>query len=243
MSSEVDIKQLFEAGAHFGHRTSRWHPKMAGFIHSTRGGVHIIDLEKTVDRLNEACKFIEKLAAEGKTILFVGTKRQARELVAEAAGKAKMPYVNQRWLGGTLTNFSTMLTRLSRLKDLEKQMESGELAEKYSKLETLHFSEEITKLTTNFGGIKNMSETPGAVVLFGAHDEPIAIKEAKNIGIPVIALVDSNTDPSVIDYPIPANDDAIKTLSLVADSVVEAILRGRLRVKAVPAEEVKEAKI
>lgn len=230
MVSPPDIKTLFEAGAHFGHRTSRWHPKMAPYIHSKRGGIHVIDLVKTQSALASALKFIEELAAEGKTILFVGTKRQAQPIVAEAAIECGMPYVNSRWLGGMLTNFETISKRVRRLGDLEKGMDSGELASKYSKLEVQRFAEEIEQLKINFEGVKNMEQLPSAVFVLDVHSESIAVREAKKLGLPVIGIVDTNTDPTTIDWPIPANDDAIKTLKLIAESMAEAIKAGKTRI-------------
>lgn len=235
--SELDIKSLFGAGAHFGHRTSRWHPKMSQFIHSKRGGIHIIDLEKTLERLNEALKFVERVAADGKMILLVGTKRQARSVVVDTAKACGMPYVTERWLGGTLTNFQTISTRINRLKQLETQMASGELASKYSKLEVQRFQEEIDRLNVTFGGVKDMTEQPSALVVFDVHGESLAVAEAKKLGIPVVGIVDTNTDPTQVDYPIPANDDAIKTLTLVAQAMADVIKSGKSRAKApAPAE-------
>lgn len=223
MASSLDIKKLFEAGAHFGHRTSRWHPKMAPYIHSKRDNVHIIDLEKTVEELSVAVEFIEKVISGGESVLIVGTKRQARPVVKKLAEATGMPYVTERWLGGMLTNFQTISKRIAHLKKLEEQMESGELASKYSKLEVQRFQEEIDQLNTYLGSMKDMEKTPGAVIVFGAHDEKIAIRESNKLNVPVVGLVDTNTDPSAVDYPIPANDDAIKTLELIANEFENAI--------------------
>src|SRR5665213_2727701 len=208
----VDIKQLFEAGAHFGHKTSRWHPKMAPYIHSKRGGVHVIDLNQTVVRLNEALDFITKLSADGKQILLVGTKRQAKDIIKKTAEDTGMPYVIDRWLGGTLTNWSTIGGRVTYMKELETKMASGELANKYNKLEVQRFQEEIDRLNLNYGGIKDLQGKPAAVFVVDTNHDHIAIKEANKLGIPLIAIIDTNSNPTTIDYPIPANDDAIKSI-------------------------------
>jgi small subunit ribosomal protein S2 len=235
MVTVPDVKALFAAGAHFGHRTSRWHPKMAPYIHSKRGGIHIIDLERTHEQLREAAKFAEGVAAEGKLVLFVGTKRQARPIVEQAARGSGMPFVSERWLGGMLTNFQTILKRVQRLRSLEQQMASGELAGKYSKLEVLRLQGEIDSLNRNFGGIKDMSALPGAVFVADVHGEPTAVREAVKLSIPVIGIVDSNTDPSLLTVPIPANDDAIKALLLITETIAAAVKEGKSRAK--PAEE------
>lgn len=235
----VDIKQLFEAGAHFGHKTSRWHPKMAPYIHSKRGGVHVIDLNKTVECLNDALTFITKLAADNKQILLVSSKRQAKDIVKKLAEDTGMPYVTDRWLGGTLTNWSTIGGRVSYLKDLETRMASGEIANKYNKLEVQRFQEEIERLNVNYGGIKNLNGKPGAIFVVDTNHDHIAIKEANKLGIPVVAIVDSNSDPSSVDYPIPANDDAIKSIQLITDYVKGAIETGKSKVKTTDKEESK----
>lgn len=222
MSVSVDMKALFEAGAHFGHKVSRWHPKMAPYIHSKREGAHIINLEKTVDGLEKALTFAEKLAKDGKKILFVGTKKQLKDLVKESAETAKMPYVTVRWVGGTLTNVETINRQIRKLKDLEKKMNSGELESRYSKLEVQRFQEEIDMLNERYGGIKNMTEQPAAVLITDAVEDKNAIKEARTLKIPIIALCDTNVDPTGIDYVIPMNDDSIKAEKLVLDYFVEA---------------------
>lgn len=226
MAVSVDIKALLAAGAHFGHKTSRWHPKMAPFIHSKRAGSHIIDLTKTVEALEVALPFLTKTAAEGKQILFVGTKRQAKDIVRAAAEEAKMPYVVERWMGGMLTNTNTMNARVKRLKDLEARMESGELANRYNKLEVQRFQEEIDDLNFKLGGIKEMAGRPGAVIVFDVLNEAIAIKEARKLGIPVVGFVDTNADPTEVDFPVPANDDALKTLVLLAGYCSQAAQEG-----------------
>ena len=235
----VDVKTLFEAGAHFGHKTSRWHPKMAPYIHSAKSGVHIIDLNQTRELLDEALKFLEETAATGRPILLVGTKRQARGLIEQAAKDTGMPYVSVRWFGGMLTNFKTMQERVKRLKDLESRMASGELASRYNKLEVQRFQEEIDTLEHNFGGIKDLGGMPGAVFVADVVTEDIAVKEANKLAVPVVGVVDTNADPRPINHPIPANDDAIKTLELIISSAAEAINRGKNKAKAAPAEPAK----
>jgi small subunit ribosomal protein S2 len=225
----VDIKKLLEAGAHFGHKTSRWHPKMAPFIHSKRGGSHIIDLTKTVDRLQTALEFIEKTASEGKQVLLVGTKRQAQDIIKKAAEETGMPYVTERWLGGMMTNHNTIGGRIKYLKDLEARMENGQLAAKYSKLEVQRFQEEIDEMNHVYGGIKNMAAKVGTVFVIDILHDHNAVKEATKLGIPVVALTDTNTNPSLITYPIPANDDAIKAIQLIVDYVQRAIEAGKAK--------------
>ncbi|HET7301816.1 MAG TPA: 30S ribosomal protein S2 [Candidatus Saccharimonadales bacterium] len=229
---DVDIKKLLEAGAHFGHKTSRWHPKMAPYIHSKRNGSHIIDLTKTVEGLNEALDFLTKTAAEGKQILFVGTKRQVQDIVKATAEEAKMPFVTERWLGGMLTNWPTIGGRIKHLKDLEAKMESGELNNKYSKLEVQRFQEEIDEMNRIYGGIKNMAARPGAVVIIDISSDTNALAEARKLGLKTVALVDTNADPTLVDYPVPCNDDAIKTVQLICDYAKQAIEAGQSKHKA-----------
>jgi small subunit ribosomal protein S2 len=226
---EVDIKKLLESGAHFGHRTSRWHPKMAPYIHSKRGGSHIIDLTKTVTGLEEALSFIEQTAGEGKQVLFVATKRQAQDIIKKAAEDTAMPFVTERWLGGMLTNRGTMNGRIKHLKDLETKMETGQLASKYSKLEVQRFQEEIDEMNRIYGGIKNMAARPGAVFIIDVTHDINAVREARKLNIPIVALVDTNADPGLADYPVPCNDDAIKTIQLVCDYVKQAIDAGKAK--------------
>jgi small subunit ribosomal protein S2 len=228
---DVDIKKLLEAGAHFGHKTSRWHPKMAPFIHSKRNGSHIIDLNKTVEGLNVALDFLSQTAGEGKQILFVGTKRQAQDMVKATAEELKMPFVTERWLGGMLTNWPTISGRVKHLKDLETKMESGELANKYNKLEIQRFQEEITEMNRIYGGIKNMQQRVGAVFIIDIVNDVNALAEAKKLGLKTVALVDTNADPSLVDYAIPCNDDAIKTIQLVLDYIKQAVETGQAKVK------------
>lgn len=229
---EVDIKKLLESGAHFGHKTARWHPKMAPYIHSKRGGSHIIDLTKTVDGLEKALDFIAETVAAGKQVLFVATKRQAQDIVKELAESVNQPFVTERWLGGMLTNWPTISGRVKRLHDLEEKMASGELANKYSKLEVQRFQEEIDAMNLLYGGIKNMAARPGAVFVFDIVSDSNAIKEARKLGLPIVALVDTNADPELVDYVIPCNDDAIKTLQLIAAYLKQAVEIGKAKVAA-----------
>ena len=227
MSISVDMKALFEAGAHFGHKTSRWHPKMAPYIHSKREGAHIINLEKTVEGLEKALPVVTDLAKNGKKILFVGTKKQLKDLVKESAEAAEMPYVTVRWVGGTLTNVETVNRQIRKLKDLEKKMATGELESRYSKLEAQRFQEEIDLLNERYGGIKDLTEQPAAVLVTDAVEDKNAVKEAKALKIPVIAFCDTNVDPTGIDYVIPMNDDSVKAEKLALDYFVEAIKAGK----------------
>jgi len=224
---DVDIKKLLEAGAHFGHKTSRWHPKMAPFIHSKRNGSHIIDLTKTVEGLNEALSFLSQTAGEGKQVLFVGTKRQAQDMVKAAAEDLKMPFVTERWLGGMLTNVKTSVERIKHLKQLEARMASGELANRYNKLEVQRFQEEIDALNVKYGGIKDLNGQPGAVFIVDMVADKNAVAEARRLNIPVVAIVDTNANPDLADYVIPANDDALKSLQLITDYVKAAVQEGK----------------
>jgi len=228
-TTEVDIKALLESGAHFGHKTSRWHPKMAQYIHSKRGGNHIIDLTKTVECLNTALAFVEDQVAEGKQIVLVGTKRQAHDIIKDLALETNMPYVVERWLGGMMTNRNTMSERIKYLKDQEAKMENGALANKYNKLEVQRFQEEIDDMNHIYGGIKELHAKPGAVFIVDIVHEINAVREAIKLKIPVVAIVDTNSDPTDITYPIPANDDAIKTIKLIADYLKQAIDAGKVR--------------
>ena len=241
MATQVDIKQLLEAGAHFGHKSSRWHPKMAPYIHSKREGTHIIDLTKTVEGLDSALAFLTDTAAAGKQVLLVSTKRQAKDKVKEVAIATGMPYVTERWLGGMLTNITTIGGRIKHLKSLEERMASGELAAKYSKLEVQRMQEEIDEMNKMYGGIKDMPNKPGAVFVVDILNDNIAVAEARKLSVPVVALVDTNTDPTMVDYPIPANDDAIKAINLILDYVQSAIEAGKAKVKAVAPEKPAEA--
>ena len=222
----VAMKQLLEAGVHFGHQTRRWDPKMAEYIFQARNGIHIIDLQKTSKKLDEAYSFIKEQAEEGKTVLFVGTKKQAQECMKEAALKCGMYYVDQRWLGGMLTNFDTIRTRVQRLKDLETMQEDGTF-DILPKKEVILLKKEMEKLERNLGGIKEMEKLPGVIFLIDPKKERIAILEAKKLGIPVVGLVDTNCNPEELDYPIPGNDDAIRAVKLIADVMANAVIEGK----------------
>jgi small subunit ribosomal protein S2 len=237
-TNEVDVKKLLEAGAHFGHKTERWHPKMSPYTHSKRGGSHVIDLTKTVDALNEALSFLEKTASEGKQVLLVGTKRQAQAIIKKTAEDTGMPYVTERWLGGMLTNWKTIGGRVKHLQDLENRMASGELANKYNKLEVQRFQEEIDQMNALYGGVKDLSARPGALFIVDIVHDVNALREATKLGIPVVAIVDTNADPTLVKYPIPANDDAIKTIELITGYVQAAIEAGKAKAKnAAPAKD------
>ena len=222
----VAMKQLLEAGVHFGHQTRRWDPKMAEYIFQARNGIHIIDLQKTSKKLDEAYAFLKEQAEAGKTVLFVGTKKQAQECVKEAAEKCGMYYVNQRWLGGTLTNFSTIRKRIGRLLELEKMQEDGTF-EVLPKKEVILLKKEMEKLEKNLGGIKEMTEVPGVMFIVDPKKEKIGILEARKLGIPVIGLVDTNCNPQDVDYAIPGNDDAIRAVKLIADCMANAVIEGK----------------
>lgn len=229
--ADIDLKKLLEAGVHFGHKTERWHPRMAQYIHSKRGGSHIIDLTKTAVKLEDAVHFLEDVSSKGKQILYVGTKPQARDIVKKLAEETNMPYVTERWLGGMLTNWNTVGAQIKHLVDLENKMASGELAAKYNKLEVQRFQEEIDHLNVLYGGIKNLNARPGAVVVFDIVSDENAVKEANKLKLPVIGVCDTNSDPTTVAYPIPANDDAIKSLQLLADFVKEAVESGQAKTK------------
>lgn len=227
MAVDVDIKALLAAGAHFGHKTSRWHPKMAPYIHSKRNGSHIIDLTKTVEGLDKALPFITKTVGSGKQLLYVGTKRQAKDIVRKAADDTSMPFVTERWLGGMLTNVKTTVERIKHLKQLETRMASGELVSRYNKLEVQRFQEEIDSLNFKYGGIKDLNGTPGAMFVVDMVADKNAVAEARRLNIPVVAIVDTNANPDLADYVIPANDDALKSLQLITDYVKAAVQEGK----------------
>lgn len=229
MAVEVDIKALLEAGVHFGHKTSRWHPKMAPYIHSKRQDTHVIDLTKTVEALDAVLPVITKVAASGKSILFVGTKKQAKDIVKAAAEKAGQPYVTERWVGGMLTNVATTSAQIKKLKDLERRMASGDLEKRYNKLEVQRFQEEIDSLNEKYAGIKDLNGKPGLVIVLDTIVDANAIREAKNLNVPVVGVVDTNANPSMVDYVIPGNDDAIKGLQLMLDYFVAAVGEGKTK--------------
>ena len=220
------MKQLLEAGVHFGHQTRRWDPRMAEYIFQARNGIHIIDLQKTSKKIDEAYAFIKEQAEEGKTILFVGTKKQAQDCVKEAAEKSGMFYVNERWLGGTLTNFKTIRKRIERLKELEKMQEDGTF-EVLPKKEVILLKKEMDKLEKNLGGIKEMEEVPDVIFVVDPKKEHIAVKEARKLGLPIVGLVDTNCDPNDVDYVIPGNDDAIRAVKLITDVLANAVIEGK----------------
>lgn len=222
----VAMKQLLEAGVHFGHQTRRWDPKMAEYIFQARNGIHIIDLQKTSKKIDEAYKFMKEISEEGKTVLFVGTKKQAQECMKEAAQMCGMYYVDQRWLGGMLTNFGTIRTRIQRLKKLEAMQEDGTF-DVLPKKEVIQLKKEMEKLEKNLGGIKDMEELPGALFIVDPKKERIAILEARKLNIPVVGLIDTNCNPEDVDYPIPGNDDAIRAVKLIAEVMANAVIEGR----------------
>ncbi len=224
--AETNVKELLEAGAHFGHQTHRWNPRMGQYIFGVRGGVHIIDLTKTAELLDEALSFVETTAENGGKVLLVGTKRQARQIIREEAEAAHQPFVTERWLGGMLTNFRTIQTRIKRLKSIDAGLESGEYTSKYNKKEVLDLTNEGIALQRIFGGIKDMGELPKAIFVVDMVRDSIAIAEARNLNIPVIAIVDTNANPELADYPVPANDDAIKSLRMITHAVADAANRG-----------------
>ena len=222
----VSMKQLLEAGVHFGHQTRRWNPKMAQYIFTERNGIYIIDLQKTVKKLEEAYMFVRDIAAEGGNVLFVGTKKQAGDSIKEEAERAGAYYVNARWLGGMMTNFKTIRRRIARLEQLNKMKEDGTF-DRLTKKEAAKLSLEIEKLEKFLGGIKNMNKLPGALFIVDPRKERIAVSEARKLGIPIVAIVDTNCDPDEIDYVIPGNDDAIRAVKLISQTMADAIIEGR----------------
>ena len=225
--AEITIKQLLEAGVHFGHQTSRWNPKMKPFIFGARNGIHIIDLQQTVGMLRSACGVIKDLVADGGQVLFVGTKKQAQEVVREEAERSEMFYINNRWLGGMLTNFQTIRKSIDRLKRLEEMLETEAVTEALTKKELLGMSRERDKLLSVLGGIKTMRKLPDAVFVVDTKKEEIAVKEANKLGIPVVAAIDSNCDPDLITFKVPGNDDAIRAIRLFASAIADASIEGR----------------
>ena len=224
--SVISMKQLLEAGVHFGHQTRRWNPKMKQYIFTERNGIYIIDLQMTVKKIEEAYYFIRDLAAQDKTILFVGTKKQAQESIEQEAKRCEMFYVNQRWLGGMLTNWKTIQTRIARLKKID-QMEANGDFDLLPKKEVIGLMNEREKLEKNLGGIKEMKKLPAALFVVDPRKEHIAIAEARSLGIPIVAIIDTNCDPDEVDYPIPGNDDAIRAVKLIAAKMADAVLEGK----------------
>lgn len=236
MSTAIAMKQLLEAGVHFGHQTSKWNPKMKPYIYGARNGIHIIDLQKTVVLFKEAYDFIVETVAHGGSVLFVGTKRQAQEAIKEEAQRAGMFFVTNRWLGGQLTNFKTIKKSLERLKMLEAMRDDGSFAS-FKKKEALGFEREIERLNFIFEGIRDMDDIPGALFIVDPKKEKIAVSEARKLGIPTVALMDTNSDPDEIDYPIPANDDAIRAIKLFSSKIADACLEGQRKRESVLQEE------
>ncbi|WP_339009237.1 30S ribosomal protein S2 [Fusobacterium varium] len=236
----ITMKQLLEAGVHFGHQAKRWNPKMAKYIFTERNGIHVIDLHKSLKKIEEAYAVIREIAENGGKVLFVGTKKQAQEAVKEQAERSGMYYVNNRWLGGMLTNFFTIKTRIERLKELEKMEADGTLDTAYTKKEAANFRKELVKLSKNLSGIKDMKDVPQAIFIVDCKKETLAIVEAANLGIPVFAMIDTNVDPDLVTYPIPANDDAIRSVKLISSVIANAIIEGNQgkEVKEVASEEI-----
>ena len=222
------VQQLLEAGVHFGHQTKRWNPKMRRFIFGSRSGIYIIDLEQTEQHLNAACEFLESVAAKGQQVLFVGTKKQAQPILEEEAKQAKMPYVINRWLGGTLTNFQTIKNNIERLRELRRQKADG-LFERISKKDAKQLSHQLERLEEGFAGLADMDRPPGCLFIVDTKREEIAVREANRLKIPIVAICDTNADPDLIAYPIPGNDDAIRAIKLIASIAVERIMAGRRR--------------
>lgn len=239
MADTVTVKQLLEAGAHFGHQTGHWHPKMKNYIFTQRNGIHIIDLEQTVTLLNKACAYVRDLVSNGQTILFVGTKKQAQDIVEEEAKRCGMYYVNQRWLGGMLTNFNTIQGRIDYLVRLEDKKSRGEL-DYLSKKDKLKVEKEMAKLNKVMGGFKEMTSLPGAIFIIDPTKEKIALNEARKVGVKLVATVDTNCDPDSIDYIVPANDDAIKAIKVVCSRIADAVLEGKMLAEAGDTKEAEE---
>lgn len=226
MPDTATIKELLEAGAHFGHQTSRWHPKMKRYIFTKRNKIHIVDLEKTAELLDKACEYVKQLVADGGKILFVGTKKQAQSIIEEEAKRCNMYFINQRWIGGILTNFTTIQSRMDYLVRLEDQQERGEF-QRLPKKEARKKVEEIERLNKNMGGFKEMTDLPEAIYIVDPAKERIAIAEARKMGVPVIAIVDTNCNPDEVDLPIPANDDAIRAIKLITGKIASAVIEGQ----------------
>ena len=222
----ITMKQLLEAGVHFGHQAKRWNPKMSKYIFTERNGIHVIDLHKSLKKIEEAYAVMREISANGGKVLFVGTKKQAQEAVKDQAERSGMYYVNNRWLGGMLTNYKTIQTRVERLKELERMEADGTLDTAYTKKEAANFRKELVKLSKNLSGIKDMKEVPAAIFVVDVKKETLAVVEAAKLGIPVFAMIDTNVDPDLVTYPIPANDDALRSVKLIASVMANAIIEG-----------------
>lgn len=243
MATTQIVKQLLEAGVHFGHQTKRWNPKMSKFIFGEKNGIYIIDLEKTEEALNNALNFLKDIASKGEVVLFVGTKKQAKDVIKEEALRCGMFYMNERWLGGTLTNFSTIKKSIRRLKEIQKMRDEG-LLEKLSNKESGQLSKELEKLRYNLEGIIEMGKLPAAIYVVDSKNEEIAVNEANRLGIPIVGLVDTNCDPDKVDYPVPGNDDAIRSIKLVTQLISDAVLAARkIFMEGKAAEEAKEKEV
>jgi len=234
-SFELDVKSMLKSGVHFGHQKAKKKPKMSEYVFGVRNGINIIDLEKSYEKIEEAGKFLSKIVSEGKEILFVGTKKQAKDIVKSAAKRCEMPYVVERWLGGTFTNFKVIAGRTKYLKDMQDKMKKGELS-KYTKFEQMKIAEELEKMENKMGGIKYMKDLPGAIFVTGVIEDNLAIKEALNRKIPIVAIADTNVNPNEIDFPIPANDDAVSSLKLIMAYVCKKVLEGKKNIAIVPVD-------
>ena len=232
---KLDTEQMAQAGLHFGHRTSRIHPKMKPYLFVVRNGVHLMDLEKTAEKFKEALKFIQELVSEGKTLLLVGTKIQIKDIVKETARECGLPYVTERWLGGTFTNLTVFKKRIEYFKELEKKKKEGDL-EKYTKKERANIDKELAGLETKFGGIKDLEKLPDAVFVLDMKKDELAVKEAKAKGVKIVGISDTNIDPTLADYPIPANDDAVSSLSFILEKVREVVLKNKPKAQAAKTE-------
>lgn len=219
----ITLQDMLKAGVHFGHQTAKWHPRMKPYLFDSRSGIHIIDLRKTQEALQKALDFIAAEVKKGKVILFVGTKRQAQKIVAAAAQSCSMPYVSERWLGGTFTNFGNIHRQVKKLLDLEQQKEAGELEKKYTKKEQVVIKKEMDRLNRSFGGLRNLNKMPDMIFVVDIKNDKIAVHEANNMNVPIIALCDSNADPETVNYPIPSNDDAIKVIELMCQAVAKTV--------------------
>lgn len=226
MLDRIDIQQLFEAGVHFGHRTKRWNPKMAKYIYGKKHGVHIIDLTQTIECLRQSCSIIVKNIEAGKSILFIGTKRQAKDVIEEEAGRCGATYVSERWLGGLLTNFQTVSQRIARMKEIERMRDDGR-QKLLSRKEVIDMEREYHKLTKVFKGVRDLDQLPGVVYVVDVNKEMTAVREARRLQIPIVAITDTNADPELIDYPIPGNDDSLRSISLITKIMADAVIEGK----------------